>query len=226
MQENGTHIQAETSTLSFAEETNSENVAKVTVGTKGLKITKSTEGAHGTEVENVTEAVNLITIKESTDNTETKNITTVKRVRETNSVAEVAETTEGNLEETTEASTIVESDVEIVTEAPSEDSEEPTTNDQNSSAETLTEKPTGQPYAVAAAAEVPNPRRIKKRCRCIEKNRRHMIKEIKYIPLEPIDVQKSGHLKRFSCNCAHMRKIPKSTTDPWRTYAPPRNSWG
>lgn len=51
----------------------------------------------------------------------------------------------------------------------------------------------------------------KKRCRCIEKKRRKVVKEVKYIPLAPaIQLQGSdGHKRNFTCKCSHLRRVVK-----------------
>lgn len=51
----------------------------------------------------------------------------------------------------------------------------------------------------------------KKRCRCIEKKRRKVVKVVKYIPLSPgIQLETiGGHKRNFTCKCSHLRKIVK-----------------
>lgn len=53
----------------------------------------------------------------------------------------------------------------------------------------------------------------KKRCRCIEKKRRKVVKEIKYIPLAPV-VQMGGNPRNFTCKCSHLRKVVKNQIKP------------
>lgn len=48
----------------------------------------------------------------------------------------------------------------------------------------------------------------KKRCRCIEKKRRKVLKEIKYIPLAP-SIHLDGVQRNFTCKCSHLRKLAK-----------------
>lgn len=50
----------------------------------------------------------------------------------------------------------------------------------------------------------------KKRCRCIEKKRRKVVKVIKYIPLSPL-IQFGGNKRNFTCKCSHLRKVVKRT---------------
>lgn len=69
--------------------------------------------------------------------------------------------------------------------------------------------------------------RGKKRCRCIEKKHRQVLKQITYVPLEPILLGEGQH-KRFNCNCQQMRRMEIRRARP--TYivqeGPPRQSWG
>lgn len=51
-------------------------------------------------------------------------------------------------------------------------------------------------------------RSAKKRCRCIEKKRRKVVKVIKYIPLAP-SIQFGGNKGNFTCKCSHLRKVLK-----------------
>lgn len=50
----------------------------------------------------------------------------------------------------------------------------------------------------------------RKRCRCIEKKHRKVVKEIKYIPLMPVVHLAGNHRKNFTCKCSHLRKIAKN----------------
>lgn len=56
-----------------------------------------------------------------------------------------------------------------------------------------------------------NGKSAKKRCRCIEKKQRKVVKEIKFIPLAPA-IQFPGKRGNFTCNCSHLRKIVKNTS--------------
>lgn len=49
----------------------------------------------------------------------------------------------------------------------------------------------------------------KKRCRCIEKKRNKVVKEIKYIPLAPV-INLNGSPRNFTCNCSNLRKRVKT----------------
>lgn len=49
---------------------------------------------------------------------------------------------------------------------------------------------------------------VKKRCRCIEKKRRKVLKEVKYIPLKPeVQLSVGGRKRNFTCKCSHLRKV-------------------
>lgn len=50
----------------------------------------------------------------------------------------------------------------------------------------------------------------RKRCRCIEKKQRKVLKEIRYIPLAPV-IQLDGQKRNFTCKCSHLRKIAKGS---------------
>lgn len=50
---------------------------------------------------------------------------------------------------------------------------------------------------------------VRKRCRCIEKKRNKVIKEVKYIPLAPA-IQFEGNKRNFTCKCSHLRKTNKN----------------
>lgn len=59
------------------------------------------------------------------------------------------------------------------------------------------------PYGVLQDS---NGTKIKKRCRCIEKKQRKVVKEIKYIPLSPA-IHFDGEKRNFTCKCSHLRKV-------------------
>lgn len=50
----------------------------------------------------------------------------------------------------------------------------------------------------------------KKRCRCIEKKRKKVVKVIKYIPLSP-SIRLPGNNRNFTCKCSHLRKVVKKS---------------
>lgn len=51
---------------------------------------------------------------------------------------------------------------------------------------------------------------VKKRCRCIQKKQRKVVKEIKYIPLNPsIQLAQLGRNRNFTCKCSHLRKLAR-----------------
>lgn len=62
------------------------------------------------------------------------------------------------------------------------------------------------PFGVLQA---PNGKSAKKRCRCIEKKQRKVVKEIKFIPLAPA-IQFPGEKRNFTCNCSHLRRVAKN----------------
>lgn len=69
------------------------------------------------------------------------------------------------------------------------------------------EAPSFVPFGVLLPEDGGKP---KKRCRCIEKKRRKVVKEIKYIPLSPsIQLDSGGHKRNFTCKCSHLRKVVK-----------------
>lgn len=68
-------------------------------------------------------------------------------------------------------------------------------------------------------------KKTKRRCRCIQKKQRRVLKEITYIPLQPV-VQQQGKHKGFTCNCSHLKKVTRSTRSSTMTTRRPRESWG
>lgn len=76
----------------------------------------------------------------------------------------------------------------------------------------------------------------RKPCRCIEKRRRKVLKEITYIPMNPV-VKPIGDHKAFTCNCERMRIVNRRQQSPPLLYRPTtigfygprpnmRQSWG
>ena len=52
---------------------------------------------------------------------------------------------------------------------------------------------------------------MRRRCRCIEKKRRKVVKDIKYVPLVPV-VNLAGEKRNFTCKCSHLRRIARNST--------------
>ena len=52
---------------------------------------------------------------------------------------------------------------------------------------------------------------MRRRCRCIEKKRRKVVKDIKYVPLVPV-VNLAGEKRNFTCKCSHLRRIARNLT--------------
>lgn len=97
------------------------------------------------------------------------------------------------------------------------------TTDINSPIEPEEGEELGTPFGVSE--DLKEHEKHKRRCRCIQKKHGKMLKEITYIPMEPI-VQNDGAQKRaFACNCTHLKRVHKPNIQRGNGFVFGKENW-